>query len=171
MNVTPEPTSPETPQQRSRRSRRRGRERRRRGLYLLVNRHFTSLAGNISRWPDEPPDAEGWVTFRLGFPEGEGEEGVNFGRARLFDLSGGLHLLVGNDVRERARVRDLVAELCGRGDACCEAEVRPGPGETGWEVVLGEVCAPVRAPRARVALGRAAPLGADTESVFREWAC
>ena len=90
----------------------------RRGLYLLVDRDFTPLAGNISRWPDEPPDAEGWVTFRLGFPESEEEqewEGVNFGRARLFDLSGGLHLLVGNDVRERARVRDLVAETLGWG--------------------------------------------------------
>ncbi len=90
----------------------------RRGLYLLVDRDFTPLAGNISRWPDERPDAEGWVTFRLGFPESEAEqewEGVNFGRARLFDLSGGLHLLVGNDVRERARVRDLVAETLGWG--------------------------------------------------------
>jgi len=87
----------------------------RRGLYLLVNRDFKSLAGNISRWPDEPPDAEGWVTFRLGFPEDEGEDGINFGRARLFDLSGGLHLLVGNDVRERARVQDLVAETLGWG--------------------------------------------------------
>ncbi len=87
----------------------------RRGLYLLVDRDFTPLAGNISRWPDEPPDAEGWVTFRLGFPEDEDEEGDNFGRARLFDLSGGLHLLVGNDVRERARVQDLVADTLGWG--------------------------------------------------------
>jgi hypothetical protein len=94
----------------------------RRGLYLLVDRDFTPLAGNISRWPDEPPDDEGWVTFRLGFPESEENEegaeeleGVNFGRARLFDLSGGLHLLVGNDVRERARVQNLVAETLGWG--------------------------------------------------------
>ncbi len=87
----------------------------RRGLYLLVDRDFTPLAGNISRWPDESPDDEGWVTFRLGFPEDEDEDAINFGRARLFDLSGGLHLLVGNDVRERARVRDLVAETLGWG--------------------------------------------------------
>ncbi len=80
-----------------------------RGLYLLVDRDFTPLAGNISRWPDEPPDAEGWVTFRLEFPESADEVAMNFGRARLFDLTSGLHLLVGNDVRERARVRDLVA--------------------------------------------------------------
>lgn len=87
----------------------------RRGLYLLVDRNFTPLAGNISRWPDERPDAEGWVTFRLEFPESEEEAAVNFGRARQFDLSGGLHLLVGNDVRERARVQNLVAETLGWG--------------------------------------------------------
>ncbi len=87
----------------------------RRGLYLLVDRDYTPLAGNISHWPVEPPDADGWVTFRLEFPESEDEEAVNFGRARLFDLSGGLHLLVGNDVRERARVRNLVAETLGWG--------------------------------------------------------
>lgn len=94
----------------------------RRGLYLLVDRDFTPLAGNLSHWPDERPDAEGWVNFRLAFPESEEDEeseaeleGVNFGRARLFDLSGGLHLLVGNDVRERARVQHLVAETLGWG--------------------------------------------------------
>jgi len=92
----------------------------RRGLYLVVDRDFNPLAGNLSHWPDEQPDDEGWVTFRLEFPEsGDGGnaavEGVNFGRARLFDLSGGLHLLVGNDVRERARVQDLVAGTLGWG--------------------------------------------------------
>ena len=73
-------------------------------------------------------------------------------------------------------MRDLVAELCGGGgaygdaygDAWGEAEVRPGPGETGWEVVLGEVRALRSAPRAHVPLlGRAAPLGADSESILR----
>ncbi len=87
----------------------------RRSLYLLVDRDFTPLAGNISRWPDGAPDAEGWVTFRLEVPESGDDEAVNFARARLFDLTGGLHLLVGHDVRERARVRNLVAETLGWG--------------------------------------------------------
>ncbi len=81
-----------------------------RGIYLLVDRNYAPLAGNLSHWPDQPPGPDGWITFRLDFPEDGDDPGVNFGRARMFDLSGGLHLLVGHDVRERARVRDLVSE-------------------------------------------------------------
>ena len=80
-----------------------------RGLYLVTDHAFVPLAGNLSRWPDATPDAEGWVTFRLAFPDSEGG-GINFGRARLFDLGGGLRLLVGHDVRERIRVSALIRE-------------------------------------------------------------
>lgn len=80
-----------------------------RGLYLVTDPNYRSLAGNLSRWPDESPDPQGWVTFRLGFPESEGG-GINFGRARTFDLGGGLHLLVGHDVRERSRIAAMVRD-------------------------------------------------------------
>lgn len=81
-----------------------------RGLYLLIDPGNRVLAGNLSRWPDEPADDEGWLTFRLEFPEAEGG-GVNFGRARTFTLPGGLRLLVGHDVRERDRVAGLIREI------------------------------------------------------------
>lgn len=81
-----------------------------RGLYLLMGPDNRVLAGNLSRWPDEPADSEGWLTFRLEFPEVEGG-GVNFGRARTFNLRGGLRLLVGHDVRERDRVAVLIREI------------------------------------------------------------
>lgn len=80
-----------------------------RGLYLLTDSRFTPLAGNLSRWPDVEPDGEGWITFPLEFPEAEGG-GINFGRARIFRLSGDLHLLVGHDIRERTRVAALIRE-------------------------------------------------------------
>ena len=80
-----------------------------RGLYLLTDSRFTPLAGNLSRWPDVEPDSEGWIAFPLEFPEAEGG-GVNFGRARIFRLSGDLHLLVGHDIRERTRVSALIRE-------------------------------------------------------------
>ena len=77
-----------------------------RGLYLLADKRNRVLAGNISRWPDERPDAEGWVTFRLELPESEGG-GINFGRARV--LSGdGFNLLVGHDERERTWVQSTI---------------------------------------------------------------
>ena len=87
-----------------------------RGLYLLVDRRLTPLAGNLSRWPDQPPDQDGWVTFPLEFPEAEGG-GLNFGRARLFDLGDRLRLLVGHDVRERTRVAHFIRETLAWGIA------------------------------------------------------
>ncbi len=81
-----------------------------RGLYLLTDPTGQRLAGNLSRWPDETADAGGWLTFRLEFPEAEGG-GINFGRARVFDLPRGFRLLVGHDVRERDRVAGLIREI------------------------------------------------------------
>lgn len=74
-----------------------------RGLYLLVDEAFEPIAGNLSRWPDEIADPEGWVTFRLEYPDTTGGE-TNFGRARLFDLGRRFHLLVGHDIEERSRI-------------------------------------------------------------------
>jgi len=81
-----------------------------RELYLLTDPNMHPLAGNLDHWPDETPDANGWVTFRLRYPDAEGE-GINFGRARVFDLRGGLHLLVGHDIRERVRIATAIEDI------------------------------------------------------------
>jgi signal transduction histidine kinase len=78
-----------------------------RGLYLLAGRDYQRLAGNLSRWPDAQPDKDGWITFPLQFPEESGI-GLNYGRARVFDLDGQLHLLVGHDIRERVHIASRV---------------------------------------------------------------
>ncbi len=80
-----------------------------RGLYLLAGPGFEPLAGNLSGWPNAEPEPGGWITFRLEFPSKEGE-GINFGRARVFDLGNGLHLLVGHDVRERTLLTNMIGE-------------------------------------------------------------
>ncbi len=87
-----------------------------RGLYLLSGPDYKRLAGNLSRWPDAQPDADGWITFPLQFPEESGI-GPNYGRARVFDLDGQLHLLVGHDIRERVHIasRVLVSLVWGLG--------------------------------------------------------
>ena len=87
-----------------------------RGLYLLVDRDLTPLAGNLSRWPDEPAEEGGWVTFPLEYPDSEGGA-LNFGRARLFDLGDRLQLLVGHDVRERTRISLFIRETLAWGIA------------------------------------------------------
>lgn len=80
-----------------------------RGLYLLVDRASKPLAGNLSRWPDGEVSADGWMTFLVEMRDGEGG-GVNIGRARVFQLRNGLHLLVGHDIRERTYVEGLIRE-------------------------------------------------------------
>ena len=65
--------------------------------------------------PTESPDPQGWVTFRLGFPESEGG-GINFGRARTHsNWMAGCTYLVGHDVRERSRIATMVRESLGVG--------------------------------------------------------
>ncbi len=84
-----------------------------RGLYLVTGpAGLSPIAGNLSQWPEEAPDAEGWLTFTLEYATAGGGE-VNLGRARVFALDGGLRLLVGRDIRERleiaARIRQSLA--------------------------------------------------------------
>ncbi len=79
-------------------------------LYLLADPAFRPLAGNLDGWPFEQPDADGWVTFPLSDPDPTVKR-AQYGRARVFSLSGGLHLLVGHDVAERVRIADSIARL------------------------------------------------------------
>ncbi|MEJ2389619.1 MAG: hypothetical protein P8Y27_20665 [Chromatiaceae bacterium] len=68
-------------------------------VYLLANRNFTPVVGNLSGWPDAKADGQGWMSFAL-HDWGPGSNKEHIARARIFDLQGGLHLLVGRDVRE-----------------------------------------------------------------------
>ncbi len=99
--------------------RRTARARASRGLYLLVDAAYQPLAGNLSSWPQEKADARGWLTFRLEYADARGA--VDLGRARTFALGGGLHLLVGRDIRERLEIAQLVRGSFGWGLALAVA--------------------------------------------------
>ncbi len=76
-------------------------------IYLLVDDDFGPLVGNISRWPAVPPANDGWLGFRLegeGWPAGE----IHRARARMFQLRGGFHLLVGRDLHELETTQQLI---------------------------------------------------------------
>lgn len=78
-------------------------------VYLLVDDDLKRVVGNLDRWPAEAPDAEGWIGFRLrewGPARAEEHEA----RAQVFLLRGGLHLLVGRDVRDLEATRDLILD-------------------------------------------------------------
>ncbi|MGD8328584.1 MAG: HAMP domain-containing sensor histidine kinase [Acidobacteriota bacterium] len=77
-------------------------------IYLLMTPDYRRLAGNLSGWPDAEVDEEGWARFRLGEAGPEGAEAVHRASAKLFDLPGGFHLLVGRDMQELEAMRATV---------------------------------------------------------------
>ena len=68
-------------------NRRTSRARASRGLYLLTDAGLRPLAGNLSAWPREESQPDGWITFKLEYADQRGA--VDFGRARIFELTGG----------------------------------------------------------------------------------
>ena len=83
-------------------------------IYLLVDRNFFPLVGNIDQWPGVEVDQEGWLDFRL---EGvsKDESLSHRARARRFQLRGGFYLLVGRDIHELEETQRLIVRTLGWG--------------------------------------------------------
>jgi signal transduction histidine kinase len=82
-------------------------------IYLLAD-DLRPRLGNINRWPVVVPDEDGWLSFSLeaeGWPAGE----AHLARARAFQLRGGFRLLVGRDLHELERTRQLIGRTLGWG--------------------------------------------------------
>jgi len=75
-------------------------------VYLLATPAYKPLAGNIDAWPDVETGSDGWLTFAFKDTRAGGR--VFQARARPFVLTGGLHLLVGRDMRELDAARQLI---------------------------------------------------------------
>lgn len=78
-----------------------------RTVYMLTDPLRRRLVGNLDSWPSVEPDEDGWLTFEL-VVRGDGGGEPHLARARSFVLQGGLHLLVGRDVRELAQTRSMI---------------------------------------------------------------
>lgn len=80
-------------------------------VYLLADDEAHPLVGNLNAWPDQAPDRDGWIEFRLRLPE-PAAAGVRdlSARAQVFALRGGYRLLVGRDIRELTALRRLIRE-------------------------------------------------------------
>jgi len=72
-------------------------------IYLLANPVFEPLEGNLSAWPAEVGYKPGWSDATM-FNNGE----PHATRLLNVPLPGGLHLLIGRDVEDRARIRVLI---------------------------------------------------------------
>lgn len=76
-------------------------------IYLLTTDDFLKLAGNIQTWPDGSRSDSGWINFTL--DESVGWTGPErLARARIFEVQGGLRLLVGRDVDELTNLKRLI---------------------------------------------------------------
>ncbi|MCK8783228.1 HAMP domain-containing histidine kinase [Roseomonas sp. NAR14] len=74
-------------------------------IYLLVDPEGRKLAGNLDRWPGNLPASEQWSQREID------REGLRAeARLRVENLPGGYRLLVGRDVEERERLRELLLE-------------------------------------------------------------
>jgi signal transduction histidine kinase len=71
------------------------------GLYLLTDRSFTPLAGNLRAWPATRADAAGWTDFAASDrrPNASGRPRL---RGMVETLPDGNHLLVGRDIGDLA---------------------------------------------------------------------
>lgn len=106
------------------------------GVYLLADGDYRPLVGNIDAWPDVEPDRDGWIDFRLrDAAAGADAQAEHAARGKVFLLRGGLHLLVGRDVRELAAMRGLVRDALGWGLAMTVALALAG----GWLMSAGVV--------------------------------
>jgi signal transduction histidine kinase len=77
-------------------------------VYLLADSSLNPIAGNLQTWPPEVKPKPGWYRVPL----------VRNDRIRVMQiqeaaLPGGLHLLVGRDIQDRAEVRALIIDALG----------------------------------------------------------
>jgi len=76
-------------------------------IYLLTTDEQVKLAGNIQQWPQSTATESGWINFKL--DEKVGWMGnQRLARARIFEVQGGLLLLVGRDVEELTNVKKVI---------------------------------------------------------------
>ena len=76
-------------------------------IYLLTTDDFLKLAGNIETWPEGSRSESGWINFTLDKSVGwTGPE--RLARARIFEVQGGLRLLVGRDVDELTNLKRVI---------------------------------------------------------------
>ncbi|WP_152205584.1 HAMP domain-containing sensor histidine kinase [Marinobacter changyiensis] len=76
-------------------------------IYLFTTEDYLKLAGNIETWPKEAQSQSGWINFTL--DENVGWVGPKrIARARIFEVQGGLRLLVGRDVDDLATLKRLI---------------------------------------------------------------
>jgi len=76
-------------------------------VYLLADKNYRPLVGNLNAWPDKSVFEDGWTRFLLSESGNEQKTGDQV-RARTFQIANNLHLLVGRNVHDLEHTRDLI---------------------------------------------------------------
>lgn len=78
-------------------------------IYLLADENYRPITGNLNAWPAEMTSENGWTHFQLqGL--GNDQSAQHEVRARTFLFRDNLHLLVGRDIRDLERTRELILD-------------------------------------------------------------
>ncbi len=83
-------------------------------VYLLTDPLGQRIAGNLGRWPDVEPDANGWLDFSVQVPTGDTSERRR-AHAASFALKGDDRLLIGREVEDRLQIQSLIKQAIGSG--------------------------------------------------------
>ncbi|HET8849585.1 MAG TPA: HAMP domain-containing sensor histidine kinase [Marinobacter sp.] len=76
-------------------------------IYLLTTDDSLKLAGNLEAWPQGSHSDSGWINFTLN--DAVGWQGPQrLARARVFEVQGGLRLLVGREVDELTNLKRVI---------------------------------------------------------------
>lgn len=76
-------------------------------LYLVTTEDYMKLAGNLTVWPEGSQSQSGWINFTL--DERVGWVGQpRLARARIFEVQGGLRLLVGRDIDDLTALKRVI---------------------------------------------------------------
>ncbi|MCW2245903.1 signal transduction histidine kinase [Azospirillum fermentarium] len=81
-------------------------------LYLVRAPNGVILAGNLSAWPDVPPDENGWAHFQVASSAGPSNR-PSTASAMMFTLPGNAQLLVGRDTSEIDTLRRRIWQSLG----------------------------------------------------------
>lgn len=76
-------------------------------VYLLADKRFRPIVGNLTSWPLSGPASGDWVEFEMDVPSPEGEV-VHRARARHFTVQQNFHLLVGRDIQDLLELRERI---------------------------------------------------------------
>ncbi|PLY00851.1 MAG: two-component sensor histidine kinase [Desulfuromonas sp.] len=78
-------------------------------IYLLTDKNFKPLLGNLDKWPQGEVSETGWLMFRL--PPDRSRDGERYqARARVFLLQNRYYLLVGQDTHQLEKMQQLIRD-------------------------------------------------------------